>query len=317
MATGQEAFAGSTTALIHDAILNRTPVAASSLNPHLPPKLERIINKALEKDRDLRYQSAAEIRADLKRLKRDTESGRAVAAMSPSPPQTACRGSPRGRPGATTRVAPTKRAGGRRRPWPEYWFSASSAGLPGIPHNAPKLAPAASGGAPDESTLTQVTTSPGLDIFPSLSPDGSSIAYSSDQNGNFEIYVKSLTPGGREIQLTSDGGENFEPAWSPDGKLIAYYSQKARRHLVDPGAGRGCPPAHGFRLAARLVARRLEDCLSVGSASWPWSNRLRRHAAFHHLDGPDSGRYPLRKSHTQEILPADTAPRRGPRTGKG
>ena len=85
MATGQEAFAGSTTALIHDAILNRTPVAATSLNPQLPPELERIINKALEKDRDLRYQHASDIRADLKRLKRDTDSGHAVAAMSPSP----------------------------------------------------------------------------------------------------------------------------------------------------------------------------------------------------------------------------------------
>jgi tetratricopeptide (TPR) repeat protein len=76
MATGQEAFAGSTTALIHDAILNRAPVAASSLNPELPSELERIINKALEKDRNLRYQSAAELRADLKRLQRDTDSAR-------------------------------------------------------------------------------------------------------------------------------------------------------------------------------------------------------------------------------------------------
>jgi len=84
MATGQEAFTGSTTALIHDAILNRAPVAASSLNPQLPPKLEEIINKALEKDRDLRYQSAAEIRSDLKRLKRDTDSGRSAGAPSRS-----------------------------------------------------------------------------------------------------------------------------------------------------------------------------------------------------------------------------------------
>src|SRR5215469_5140623 len=88
MATGRQAFYGTTTAVIHDAILNRAPVSPISLNAALPPKLEEIINKALEKDRDLRYQTAAELRADLKRLKRDTDSGRAVAAaaMSSSPP---------------------------------------------------------------------------------------------------------------------------------------------------------------------------------------------------------------------------------------
>ncbi|MBZ5545112.1 MAG: serine/threonine-protein kinase, partial [Acidobacteriia bacterium] len=75
MATGREAFAGSTMALIHDAILNRAPVSAASLNPQLPPELDRIISKALQKDCDLRYQSAAELRADLKRLKRHTDSG--------------------------------------------------------------------------------------------------------------------------------------------------------------------------------------------------------------------------------------------------
>ena len=83
MATGRQAFGGTTTAVIHDAILNRAPTSPIELNPNLPPKWEEIINKALEKDRDLRYHSASDIRTDLKRLKRDTESGRS-AGVSPA-----------------------------------------------------------------------------------------------------------------------------------------------------------------------------------------------------------------------------------------
>jgi non-specific serine/threonine protein kinase len=80
MATGKQAFRGQTSAVIFNAIFNQNPEPPSSLNHDLPEALDGIIFKALEKDRDLRYQSAAELRADLKRLKRDLESGRPAAA---------------------------------------------------------------------------------------------------------------------------------------------------------------------------------------------------------------------------------------------
>ena len=91
MATGQMPFQGATSASIFGAILHQAPCSCRTLNPALPAKLEEIINRLLEKDRDLRYQSAADLRSDLKRLKRDIESGRtgAMSTVAASPPSSA------------------------------------------------------------------------------------------------------------------------------------------------------------------------------------------------------------------------------------
>jgi len=80
MATGRQAFSGNTSGVLFDAILNREPTSPIRLNPDLPPRLEEVINKCLEKDREMRYQTAAELRADLKRLRRETQSSRVSAA---------------------------------------------------------------------------------------------------------------------------------------------------------------------------------------------------------------------------------------------
>ncbi len=98
MATGRQAFSGETSAVIHEAILNRAPVPVMRLNPEIPPKLEEIIAKLLEKDRDLRYQHASDVRTDVKRLKRDTDSGR-------SAPVSVAAAAVRFRPGWRSKIA--------------------------------------------------------------------------------------------------------------------------------------------------------------------------------------------------------------------
>lgn len=92
-------------------------------------------------------------------------------------------------------------------------------------------------GSPAPTGLVQLTSSPSLDAFPAWSPDGLTLAYSSDRSGTFEIHLRALASGGRRDALTSDGQRNVQPAWSPDGETIAYHSVRRGGIWVIPAIG--------------------------------------------------------------------------------
>ena len=140
MATGALPFRGETSGLITDGILNRAPVAPVRLNPDLPLQLEQIITKAIEKDRDLRYQHASEMRSDLKRLKRDTDTSRTAVAVAPE--EVAAQVS---RPSG----APARKSSGRR--------PAASA--------AEEVSPPAAASAPWPEKLTAKALKVGVPVF--------------------------------------------------------------------------------------------------------------------------------------------------------
>jgi eukaryotic-like serine/threonine-protein kinase len=212
MATGVLPFRAATAGLILDGILNKRPPPASSLNPAMPAELDRILDKALEKDRDLRYQSARDLRTDLARLRRD--SGLVSSDVMQSP------GAHRSRRRVVVAIAALAVAalatGGY-----VFWKT---------------RAPVVTRG---ERVLSRITFEDGLQAQPTWSPDGRFIAYSSDQSGNFDIWIQPMA-GGRALQVTTDTASDWQPAWSPDGNTLAFRSERE-------GGGIFLAPAFGGR----------------------------------------------------------------------
>ena len=242
MVAGQKPFTGETPSDTFAAILKVEPPPLSTVAPDTPAELVRIVNKALRKDREERYQVVKDLLLDLKSLKEEVDF---QTKLNRGGPTTATRTHRQLETGELKTAVFTRT---QSLPGDVKRHRSGALLLVGVLAlfmtaggialykflSARRLQTA---DAPQLLKTTQVTFSSGLDGFPSFSPDGKSVAYSSDQSGNFEIYVKQLAEGGGELQLTNDGQQNLQPSWSPDGQRIAFHSKKRGGIWVVPAFG--------------------------------------------------------------------------------
>jgi Tol biopolymer transport system component/tRNA A-37 threonylcarbamoyl transferase component Bud32 len=206
MCTGMLPFRGDTSGVIFESILNRAPVPPVRLNPELPAELERIVAKCLEKDRDLRYQHASDVRTDLQRLKRDTDSAQTSAVQLPMP----------------------------QRRW-SGWL------IPAVVCTAAVIALAfvigvrwKSSGSALHTTLSQVTFVEGVEEYPAWSPDGRNLLYTGEVGKTRRIFQKDVSSG-QDSQLTHGDSDELQPTWSPDGKHVAFVRARQPGMKLQPG----------------------------------------------------------------------------------
>jgi serine/threonine protein kinase/Tol biopolymer transport system component len=211
MATGMLPFRGESSAVIFKAILDATPTPAVRLNPDVPAELEQIINKALEKDRDFRYQHASEMRADLKRMRRSTDSGRISSSGRGAVQEIGAEPASR----STTAAQPSAWLARKR-----YVVSAACVALLAAAFAAYHFWPRSN--APSgPAKITQISqwNKPMRDAR--LSPDGHAVAFDSEVGGVAQVFLM-LTSGGEPLQLTNDEDDKLVDNFSPDGKEVYY-----------------------------------------------------------------------------------------------
>jgi serine/threonine protein kinase/Tol biopolymer transport system component len=241
MATGQMPFPGDTSAVIFDAILNKTPAPPRELNGDVPPELQRVILKALENDREIRYQSAADMRADLKRVKRDLDSGRMTTTQTHAASPRAA-GAPRNRLRAAVALAALSAAVLSGVLLDRLWHKTAGPTVVEIekpvevekivekPVEVQKIVEKLVPG--ELPRVMPFLTGEGVRKQPAWSPKGNLIAYVSDEAGASDVWI--CDPSGTNARnLTADHnpkGEakwtNTHPAWSPEGDRLAFFSDR-------------------------------------------------------------------------------------------
>jgi eukaryotic-like serine/threonine-protein kinase len=275
MATGAMPFRGDTSGMIFEAVLNRAPVPAIRLNPDVPAELERIINRALEKDRDLRYQHASDMRAELQRLKRDTDSSRhisAIGAEGTSAPGAIVQPTPTS--GSTTMVAAAPQ-------WP-WWYGAAAmaaliilaavgVGLYGLLHRA---AP-----TPFQNfAITQVTNSSQA-VVTAISPDGKYVLTVMDEKGLNSLWLRNVATGS-DTQVVPPSATIPNVAFSPDGNYIFF--RKAENAIASDFNIYRAPVLGG---APKAVVRDVDSAFTFS----PDGRRM----AYIRANNPETGKYRL------------------------
>jgi Tol biopolymer transport system component len=242
MITGRKPFDGLTPSDTLAAILKTDPPSISNYMPQVPAELIRIVSKSLRKDREERYQVVKDFLLDLKSLRSDMEFEAKLDRSTGNGTRVVNRKELRSVEALPEHTSEVRNAFSTltnsltveiKRHKTSVALSVMIV-VAALAFTGVQLYRILSRKTLEPSRnvevlkSTQITFSPGLDMFPAISMDGKSVAYSSDQKGSFEIYVKQLTSDGAELQLTNDGQQNTQPAWSPDGQKIAYYSRNRK-----------------------------------------------------------------------------------------
>ncbi|MGE0461601.1 MAG: protein kinase [Vicinamibacterales bacterium] len=203
MATGTRPFKGDSALSLLSSIIKDPVPPVSGSRPDAPAGLERILRRCLAKDPERRYQTAVDVRNDLEELQQE--------ATAPSGPVTAAAG------------AVPQRTGWSRAGMAGLALGAAALGVAAWAWLGPSSTPAP---APVRATFSQLTHLPGIEWFPTLSPDGRWVVYAGDAAGNRDIYLQSVT-GQTPINLTANSPEDDDqPAFSPDGEQIVFRSAR-------------------------------------------------------------------------------------------